>query len=303
MFYKQEDINRIRKEVSCESVLEAAGLEKDTYGKYNCIKHKDIHPSMMYENNKMFKNCLHCWSCGARLDVIETYSTLTGKSFYESVDDLYKYLNGAELEIKGVKLEPKEIKIKPTKEWKPLYFKTIHQCHLDKKFYLDNYLKSRGINYKDVKEFLADNNIELLHNYYKNVNKILIHFKDYDYYVERHIEEKEYYNHGHAQPIYIIGKGGDLYIFEGFFDMLAFVSRLEERDKKENSFICLNSVKNVDKLDFDFINSFENVLDYIDKDGDGRECAKEINKHLDNPMIEAEFTGKDYNEFILNSIC
>ena len=63
-------------EYPIEQILAEHGREPDRRGRYKCPYHKDTNPSMT-----IWKNTVHCWSCGKRDNCIGLLRELTGKAF------------------------------------------------------------------------------------------------------------------------------------------------------------------------------------------------------------------------------
>ncbi len=70
-------------EYPIEQILAEHGREPDRRGRYLCPYHDDTNPSMT-----IWKNTVHCWSCGKRANSIRLLRKLTGKAFPAAVRTL-----------------------------------------------------------------------------------------------------------------------------------------------------------------------------------------------------------------------
>ena len=189
--------------------------------------------------------------------------------------------------------------------------KTIHERHLEHKYFVDKYLESRGIRYSRIKDFLEKNNIEIRHYYYNDINSCLINI-DNKQIIQREIEdylkndpEKPHgkYVKGHNTYSYIDQNNKNCMIFEGFYDFLSYLSIMEVEDFYKTDFIVLNSVLNVRKLleeQKDKLEEYESIGVFTDNDKAGKKAAENIKKGLEKPDIEIYLPeNKDWNEDIV----
>ncbi len=94
----------------------------------------------------------------------------------------------------------------------------------------------------------------------------------------------------------IQGYKNELNIFEGFFDYLSALVYFKY--KSLNTSIILNSVSNINKVDF---NKYAKINMFLDNDNTGKTTSEEItNKHKNtvNRSIQIFPDHKDFNEFL-----
>jgi DNA primase len=164
---------------------------------------------------------------------------------------------------------------------------------------LIRYIKSRNINIDIAKKFC--NEVHYSHNeknYYavgfkNNLGGFELRTKIFDYEVKRCLGSK-YFTLIKAE----IMNPGILFIFEGFFDFLSWLTI--NRTIKAPQSLILNSTVNIDKAT-DIIKNSESVILFLDNDETGREAVKKI-KALntvceDKSFIYSEY--KDLNGFLM----
>lgn len=298
--------------------------------------HKDHKPSCKYYEES---NTITCFVCvddnGKRKnwDIFKLYAEINDldnkKDFHKICCELTYLINDI-LDSKEVirLIEDNNIYNKKQKEDKDYLkdieirinnSKTISQLHKEKKFFLDVYLNKRCIDYKKIKEILELNNIEIRHNYYNNINSILININNKlilqrqieDYLKDDKNADNKKFNIGKTDISIIKGdiQAKNLIIFEGIYDLLSFMSNCNS-DPRNYTYVCLNSVNNTKKL-FDYIENnleefefIEKVLILTDDDEPGRQCNKKIKEYFDDLDIQAFSTSyegyKDFNDYIIN---
>lgn len=194
--------------------------------------------------------------------------------------------------------------------------KSIHQLHTENKFFIDDYLNQRGINYNKCKEALEKNNLELRHNYYKNENSLILFDKVHNFAIKRKIDDyingkvydKKDYKYMNINPVHyskIDGNKDNIIVFESFYDLLALYSHL--KNPEDFTFISANSVSNISLIineERNLLRDAKNIFLLVDNDdgGDGAvnkfrffvPKSKDIRYKMDN--------NKDVCEYIKNNL-
>lgn len=310
-FVSEELKEEIKTTVNMEELLEFFDVYKERNGKYYSLQVEEETPSCVIYNNYLMD-----FSRGFKkgLDVFEVYSILSGlnirTNYIKIADDLLKFRDGELTAGKKniVKKISKNIYNTPNSKYELSHsYKTIGDAKREEgKSFAFIYLNKRCIDYNNIKEFLSDNKIVLRFKYKFNHNFIIVDFEDYSFSIERSMDdylkgdkERIIENRGSVKVFNTKEVKGDLYIFEGFFDMISFISNMDIEDQKNNSFMCLNSCSNYNKIDFEYIKKFDNVIDVIDDDETGRKTSKEIQEKAGKEFIRFDLMGyKDYNEMI-----
>ena len=314
-FYYTFEIEEIKETIDIREIMKAYGLDTEKENIFYCPnpEHNDTHPSAQYKNERGFCNCLVCFSCPdigngecKVMDNIQVWAYLNGldtkRDFVRILNELVEFgeENGYHLERKSIKKKQEEEKeenknleekYKKDIEFKLNTSKTLHQLHLEHKYFLDKYLNMRCVNVEKLKPFLEQQEVEIRHNYYNNVNSCLFYCKKQKLILQRQIEdylqEKEDAAHSKfnaGKSTYCYFKTGnnnkDLLIFEGIYDMLSFMSyNLEKEDIFKTDFICLNSVNNLSLLTKEktkLFNNYENIGIFTDNDDAGIQCSDKI---------------------------
>ena len=314
-FYYADEIEEIKETIDVREIMRSYGLDTEKENIFYCPNpdHEDRHPSAQYKNENGFTNCLVCFSCPdivsgecKVMDNIQVWAYLNGldtrRDFVRILNELVEFGNEncCHLERKSVvnkKEEEKkkdknlEEKYKKDIEFKKNTSKSLHQLHLEHKYFLDKYLSMRCVNVEKLKPFLEQQEVEVRHNYYNNVNSCLFYCKKQNLILQRQIEDflKEDENAAHSK--FNAGKANycffktaennkDLLIFEGIYDMLSFMSyNLEKEDIFKTDFICLNSVNNLNLLVSEnpkIFTNYENIGIFTDNDEPGIQCSEKI---------------------------
>ena len=83
----EEEIERLKREVSVQRLVEARGVELKKHGADDlvglCVFHAEQSPSMVISNGK---NLFHCFGCGAAGSPIDWVMKLEGVSFRQAVE-------------------------------------------------------------------------------------------------------------------------------------------------------------------------------------------------------------------------
>lgn len=331
-FYSKEDILRIKKEVDIREVMHHFGEFEDKEGKFICPnpEHNDHNPSAQYVKEKTLKdgkkiiNCLCCFSCkGGFVNIIDNIQAFAWLSGLDKTNDFIKILNELENLNKSEfkKIEKAEIKTITTNEKEQDEFdfrvnisKNLHQLHLDKNYVVDTYFQRRAINYLRVKGILERNNIEIRHNFFNNINTLYI--VDYNKRVifQRQMEDYLRGKEGAPNEKYITGsttftylKNNDnvkvLMIFEGFYDMLSYISYgLNIKDVSQIDYISLNSVNNIERNAEELqeiMKKYDLVLTLCDNDPAGAQANKDLKKLCGNRLEFITPYYEDWNEQLI----
>lgn len=330
-FYTKEDIEEIKEMVDVRDILEFFGEVEDERGYYRCPNpfHEDKHPSCKYTNCKEFRNCLTCFSCpdlvGDEVNIIDNiklWKYLTNEhNFIKICDSLIDFYNNNIKNVKKVeKIHKNIIKNKEKEEdnieemiKKTLeHSKSIHELHIENKFFLDEYLTKRAIKYEKIKDFLEDSNIEIRHNYYNNINsciinlnnKLLLQRQIEDYLKDDKKEAHGKFNKGHSTYYYINNGNKELMIFEGIYDFLSYLSIMENNDYKKTDFIILNSCNNSNKLldkEMNNLKKYDIIGLFLDNDEMGRKTTEKLQNYLEEYtcFMTCYPQLKDWNEDII----
>lgn len=232
--------------------------------------------------------------------------------------------------IKKEEIIEEDEAIKEEKEEK--YEKTIknsnslHNIHTKGYFWIDSYLNSRCINYQKIKPLLEENGIEIRHCYYSTIdyniqkklkesgkweqmkfdekfdnfimfhdinNKIIIRRNIEDFLSNKEIKKEDRYRNVSAANYSKIDNNADVtIIFEGFIDMLSFISNI--KDIRKYNYISLNSINNIDKF-----TSEENMDNLywimVDNDEAGDEFVEKLLK-VSISSIDCRYMYKNYND-------
>ena len=99
----------------------------------------------------------------------------------------------------------------------------------------------------------------------------------------------------------IKGSNENLFVFEGMFDFLSFLS-LQEKCIKNNNYMILNSLVLLDKLK-EQINDYKQIFLYLDQDRAGKEGTAELLECNKNIHDKSGFYKgfKDLNDYLIHS--
>lgn len=314
-FYYKQEIEEIKETIDIREIMRVYGLDTEKENIFYCPnpEHNDIHPSAQYKNDNGFCNCLVCFSCPdidagecKVFDNIQVWAFLNGldtrKDFVRILNELVEFGNSnkcyLEKKPEKVKEEEKEAKknnaeeiYKKQIEFKLNTSKTLHELHLEHKYFLDKYLSMRCVNIEKLKPFLEQQEVEIRHNYYKNVNSCMFYCKKQNLILQRQIEDYLQQTNNAAHGKFNAGKANycyfktaennkDLLIFEGIYDMLSFMSyNMEKEDILRTDYICLNSVNNLSLLTKEqtkIFNNYDNIGIFTDNDDAGVSCSEKI---------------------------
>lgn len=295
--------------------------------------HNDRHPSAHYVNNDKCKNSIVCFACPnitkecIVYDTIQTWALLNGLDkrvdYVRICKELLEFDENFNATIDVNFIRPEEVKEKSDEEYKKdieyriSISKDIHQLHNERKFFLDKYLNERAIDYKKIKPFLEKFNIEFRLNYFKNINTCYININNElilcrqieDYLQGNENKPHQKYNIGRSTFNYFDNGKKQLLVFEGFYDMLSFISNLNKEDIFLYNYLCLNSVNNVNKfINYDYENNILGNLEYVvlmlDSDIKGQKASwrliqelEELSVDYENEILEDGL--KDVNEYFI----
>ena len=171
------DINLLKSYDIREVAFKLGLFENENDFKGFCPIHEksgEHNPSLMY---RKYNNTCRCFKCNKTFDninLIQAYFDI--KDFKESCYKLEEILddNFSRIEISTIKkveeLEEEESEEKKQERYeKALKNSTsLHNMHTKSYFWIDDYLRSRCINYEKVKPLLEENNLEIRHCYYNS---------------------------------------------------------------------------------------------------------------------------------------
>jgi hypothetical protein len=194
--------------------------------------------------------------------------------------------------------------------------KSIHELHLENKYFIDDYLNKRGINFDKCKDVLELNNIELRHNYYNNENSLILFDKTHKFAIKRKIDDylkdktynKDDIKYQNINPVHyskIEGSKDNIILFESFYDLLALYSHLKHPE--DFTFISSNSVSNkhlICEKEKELLENAENVYLLFDNDEAGNVAALFFKTKFNN-IKDIRYklkSNKDVCEFIKNNL-
>ena len=276
--------------------LRVNSITKNNKTFYQCINpsHTDKHPSMTIKDNR-FK----CWGCGASGSSIDLVKMVLNLNDIEAVN----WILSNKESIKPIK--EKSI-VEPIKTTTSNTKKMILKNSKKDSEVLKNYFFLRGLG--DIYKYLDKDQLQILSNSYKGNDTIIYNFPKSNFIIQKGINKKTIYIHGHNTFTTYKGYNHNRYaIVEGIEDGLSALSL-------GYNFISLNSVSNVDKL----LEAFKKHLDHIkdktyylalDNDKIGIEGNKKLKKFFEinnisysKDLFKLYYNGntKDLNDYIKN---
>lgn len=264
-------------------------------------------------NNKGNRLCLDNISLIAELEGLDQQT-----DFLEIIDIL-KEIDSWE-KVKTNKIRKREnIKKIETKDMYELLYscsKTIHDLHLENKYFVDNYLNQRGIIYDKCKDALEKSNLEFRHNYYKNENSLILFDTNHKFAIKRKIDDYLYgksYNKDDCKyqninsPYYskIGNNRNNIILFESFYDLLALYSHI--KNPELFTFISSNSTSNKHLIyikERELLENANNVFLLFDNDTSGDKAAEFFKEKLNNVKdIRNKLNGcKDVCDYIKSNL-
>ena len=264
------------------------------------------------------------------LDNISLVSLVEGLDQQEEYFEIMKILeeidswDESEISKGSIKTKSKSIRTpkKENKDKKDMYkllydcSKSIHDLHLENKYFVDDYLNQRGINYSKCEDVLNLNNIELRHNYYNNENSIILFDKVHNFAIKRKIDDylknkkynKDELKYQNINPVYyskIEGNKDNVILFESFYDLLALYTHL--KNPEEFTYISSNSVSNkhlIYNKEKELLENSKNIFILFDNDEPGNVATLFFKSKFSNVKdIRYKLEGsKDVCEYIKKNL-
>lgn len=310
------------KDISLIDILEHFGIEKRN-GLWQCPNplHDDSIPSCKYYEST---NTLHCFGCNQTWDSIKLWGDLnhqdTTYEFFDICEDLLKF---ADITIKqyyvkkNKQIKEKEVENKQKSVDNYLSFIISYDSIKDsiRKHAINEYFKKRHINFDKVKQICDKNGIKICHNYYKNVNSIIINDNNKlllqrqieDYLKDDDSKSHQKFVHGNSDISILSSNSDVLIICEGIYDAFSLITLYN----KDIDVISLNSVNNKEKILNDSrIDLKKYRMIYVCTDND--DAGKNTNRYLiDNIYLSNENVKKwnikgyenykDINEYLISN--
>lgn len=336
----------VKYNIDIRKILASYGLGEEDGEWFHCPNpnHKDTHPSAHYTNNEYCRNAICCFTCPdidydkecICYDTIQVWAMLNNldkKKDYVRIckeliafdEDNYIEYKEANKDIDNTYKETKKVKTDEDYQKDIEYIKSksksIHDLHNEHKFFLDNYLNKRAINYEKIKPFLEKFNVTIRHRYLNNINRCYIDINDKlilsreieDYLKNDDTKAHQKQNFGRANFSYFNNNSKTLLVFEGFYDLLSYLSNTtkSKEDLFLNNYLVLNSTKTLKKfLEYDYENNILLNLDFVvlllDNDAEGKKATNRLIEELEEVSTDYEVDSileknnvKDVNEYFI----
>lgn len=279
------EIEKIR-EISISNVLKSQGVSPVRYSEkeewYYALTRIEKTPSLKVD---LLSNRFYDFGSGEHGSVIDLVMLLRGCRVREAINFLHDF-DGAILE--PVKCSSNNYKEKVSK----IEILSVAKLEAPGLIY---YAKSRGVNKQLLSAYCSE-----------------VHFK---------IGAKKYYSIGFKNDkggfelrnkifkissspkwfSHIKNGGNKLVIFEGFFDLLSFLT-IKKQHHKGCDFIVLNSVANIPNLPYELLHVHEQVFVFLDNDRAGKKGTETLLLHLPNAIDCSSLyeNFKDVNEWLMH---